>query len=156
MTTYGFTGTARTLSARDVDRVSKALFALVASEDIVGIVTGACVGIDSYVHHWFFKNYPWIHRTVVFPGDLKAVDLTVEATADEVIRMPKGSSYRARNEKMVEISDRMAAFWTGQQRSGTHMTLNIAKRADKILRDHIFGMGLSDEEVRTRFFGDPR
>jgi len=147
----GFTGTSRALPATSRDRIDGDLATLVERHKPTGIVTGACVGVDAYVHHWFADHFPEVRRTVVFPGNLKATDPSVADTAHEVQRMPAGSSYRARNTRMVELSDTMASFWTGQERSGTYMTMNIARRAQKLESKDIFGVGLSDSEVRNRY-----
>lgn len=152
----GFTGTSD-LPEASHHRMASALESLVKDHSPEAVVTGGCVGVDSYVHHWFRKNHPDILRVVVLPGDLKAVDLSVcDSASGGVIEMPssgKGSTYRDRNEELVRRSRLMASFWTGQERSGTYMTMNIAFRAGKlpISGETIFGVGLSDPEVRNRY-----
>lgn len=152
----GFTGTS-SLPASSHVRIEKALILLVEGWKPKAVVTGGCVGVDSFVHHWFRENLPDIPRVVVLPGDLKAVDLSVEGSSSGgLVRMPssgKGSSYRDRNEELVRRATVMAAFWTGQERSGTYMTMNIALRAGKLPSswETIFGVGLPDQEVRSRY-----
>jgi len=94
---------------------------------------------------------PSVIRMVVVPADRKRVDSSVLGNAGWIIHMPGGTSYRDRNTELVRRSDRIVGFWTGQQRSGTYMTMNIAWREGKILPTDIFGVGLSDTEVRKRF-----
>ena len=151
----GFTGTSE-LPIKSQARLEKDLASLVERWVPTSIVTGGCVGVDSFVHHWFRKSHPNILRKVVLPGNLQAVDLTVaDSASGGLVKMPprgKGSSYRERNEALVESCDLMAAFWTGQERSGTFMTMNIALRASKlpVSWETIFGVGLPDQEVRSR------
>jgi|SaaInlStandDraft_4_1057021.scaffolds.fasta_scaffold34738_2 hypothetical protein len=152
----GFTGTAH-LPATHREVVHRGLLEIMESihpEVPERVVTGACVGVDEYIFFWFRAYYPDVPQTVVFPADRKAVDLTegeVRVTGHTVVCMPPGTSYRQRNEKIVELSGMVGAFWTGQKRSGTYMTMNIARKAGKIVPEYIFGVGLPDQEVRTRY-----
>ena len=152
----GFTGTGN-LPATHREVVYRGLAEIMRDlppEKIMGIVTGACVGVDECIFFWFRAHYPEIPQTVVFPADRKAVDLTegeVRIAGHTVVLMPPGTSYRQRNEKLVELSDLVGAFWTGQKRSGTYMTMNIARKVGKLVPEYIFGMGLPDDEVRTRY-----
>jgi len=58
---------------------------------------------------------------------------TIWQFADKLIMMPPTTNYRDRNEWIVKESDKMVAFWTGKKIfSGTYMTINIAKRANKL------------------------
>jgi len=96
------------------------------------IVTGGCIGVDSQIFHAVRKQYPTINQLVIFPADLSKVDSSILPLATNFIQMPKGTDYRDRNERLVLESDKMVAFWTGRKRSGTYMTMNIAKRASKL------------------------
>lgn len=147
----GFTGSSTEGPAPTRDQLVLNLESLIERLQPERIVTGACVGVDSFVHHFVGRYYPSILRTVVFPGDTKAVDPTVERDADEVIWMPVGSSYRLRNEKLVSLSEVFAAFWSGNERSGTFMTMNIAQRKGELPLDNIYGHGLPNEVVRDRY-----
>ena len=77
--------------------------------------------------------YPNVRQTIVVPSNKKLVNNKVLSIKNAtVIYMPDGSSYRDRNKKIVELSEYVEAFWNGAKfRSGTFMTINIAKRAGK-------------------------
>jgi len=150
----GFTGSSHLGLQPTQDRLILNLYRLAEEVKPSRVVTGACVGVDTFVYEFFNKFYPDIPQTVVFPADRKAVGLTedgVRAAGHTVVVMPDGTSYRQRNKKIVELSDKLAAFWTGQTRSGTFMTMNIARKAGKLTLDYVFGHGLPDDEVRSRY-----
>jgi hypothetical protein len=97
-----------------------------------GFVTGGCWGGDEYIAKAIRRYHPHIPHTVVVPGSLRQVSQDAIRTATQIIWMPPGSSYWQRNDKIVEFSTRMIAFWTGErEHSGTFMTINIARRAGK-------------------------
>ncbi len=125
---WGFTGSqmgcAEFILIRELKRLN------LKKDDIV--ITGACVGIDSQIHHLVKRNYPDVETLVIVPANFAKVDQTCFVTELNAIFMPKGSSYRDRNTRIVKESDKVVAFWTGRQRSGTYMTINIAKRASKL------------------------
>jgi len=147
----GFTGT-QTLRNGEKAYVDACLEDLFLRLQPDTIVTGGCIGIDVYVHHWFYINHPHIKRIVTLPYDKKKVDMSVCDTADIV--HDSRVTYRARNEHIVELSDTVAAFWTGKKMySGTFMTMNIANRANKLIPENIFGMNLlSSSEARKMYF----
>lgn len=97
------------------------------------VVTGACVGVDAQVAGIVRKNYPKVKQVLVVPYNRSKVDRRVYQCADVIYEMPKDTDYRNRNEALVRLSHYMTAFWTGQKRSGTYMTMNIAKRANKLM-----------------------
>jgi len=119
------------------------------------VVTGACIGVDAYVHHWFAKHYPTLRRVVVVPSKRDKVDFSVLQNADEIVQMPDQSDYRARNTEMVRRATTMAAFWTGKTTySGTWMAMNISHRMGKLRPENVFGMGaLGTQTARERYFG---
>lgn len=127
---WGFTGSQ---SGCDDEIIIKVLAELPLEIDDI-VVTGGCIGIDAQVFYIVTELYPLVRQLVVFPGYLKKVDGGIIAQAKEAIYMPKESNYRDRNERLVTESDKMTAFWTGKQRSGTYMTINIARRANKLHR----------------------
>ena len=96
------------------------------------LITGACIGVDAQIFHLAKDRYPEIPQLVIFPYNRDKIDTTIEAYANDVIWMPQGTDYRDRNERIVAESDRIIAFWTGKERSGTYMTMNIARRAGKL------------------------
>jgi hypothetical protein len=101
-------------------------------------VSGACVGGDEIVALMVARYHPTKQNIVIVPANLSQVSQNAIDVATEVIRMPRGTSYRERNTEIVLRADRMIAFWNGQQRSGTLMTINIARRAGKIQEADIF------------------
>jgi hypothetical protein len=73
----------------------------------------------------------------IVPADRSRVDPYWRDHCDTFEEMPSGTDYRARNERIVELSDRLVALpeypeddhWS--RRSGTWMTVRIARRAGK-------------------------
>ena len=138
----GFTGT-QSFGPGEVAHLDYCLTDLSDRLVPVQIVTGACIGVDAYVHHWYTRHHPVVRRIVVIPSNRTKIDVTVLASADEVVEMPSGTDYRARNVELVRRSDTIAAFWTGKTAySGTFMTMNIAQRMGKIRRENVYGMAL--------------
>lgn len=128
MRKWGFTGSQ---AGADEDIILDTLFSL-PLEDEDWVVTGACIGIDSQVFHLVKDYFPKVHQLVVFPSNMNRVDHTIEQYISEAIYMIEGTDYRDRNERLVAESDKMVAFWKGSQRSGTYMTMNIARRVSKL------------------------
>lgn len=98
------------------------------------VVTGACIGVDTQIFVLVATHWPKVPQLVIIPANRSKVDsriLSFEVPM-QIIYMPFGTSYRDRNERLVKESDCITAFWTGEQRSGTNMTKNIAKRAGKL------------------------
>lgn len=147
----GFTGS-QTIHDFEVAHIQLSLTDLDSRLRPAVVVTGGCIGIDAYVHHWYAANRPDVKRVVTLPGNKAKVDLTVTETADLVF--DSHEAYRARNEHIVALSTVMSAFWTGKKAySGTYMTMNIAKRAGKLAAANLFGIrSLSDFEARKRYF----
>lgn len=160
MSTIGFTGSQEFDHAGEgMLHLDQRLRQLVERYKPDTIVTGACIGYDAAIHLWFESCMPEIHRRVIVPANQAKVSIPILYDPNaEFIRMPQGTSYRARNEQIVENSDCMAAFWTGKRAySGTFMTMNISNRAGKLHINDIFGTGiLSDDEARYLYTnGDP-
>jgi len=95
-----------------------------------GVDTVACeVGLNSFKKAWhrlYVPDQP--HNADV----VEMFDLWRDARRADIIRMPKGSSYRDRNIAMVEGAEMVCAFpSTGEEivRSGTWMTVRLARRA---------------------------
>jgi hypothetical protein len=149
----GFTGT-QSFGVGEIAHLDACLEDLYVRLKPVAIVTGACIGVDAYVHHWFARNHPEVRRVVVVPANRSKVDATVLANADEVVEMAPHTDYRDRNVELVRRATTMAAFWTGKTAySGTWMTMNIARRMGKIQPENLFGMAaLSNTVARERYF----
>ena len=128
MIKWGFTGSQ---AGTDEDMVLETLFSL-PLQDEDWVITGACIGIDSQVFHLVKDYYPRVHQLVVFPADMSRVDHSIEQYISEAVYMPQGTDYRDRNERLVAESERMVAFWKGSKRSGTYMTMNIARKVSKL------------------------
>lgn len=108
--------------------------------EVDGFVTGGCVGGDTIIAKAIRKFHPKALHKIIIPSNKSQVDSAVYDLAnptDNIIFMLDGTDYRARNERIVEESDRMIAFWTGYHRSGTKMTINISRRANKITESDI-------------------
>ena len=125
---WGFTGAQR---GAPEDVILEHLKTLLSTKNDT-VITGGCIGVDSQIFWLVHKHYPTVPQTVVIPSNYTKVDQSILWRADRVIRMPKGTSYRDRNKRLVKESDCITAFWTGVNRSGTNMTKNIAKRAGKL------------------------
>lgn len=145
----GFTGTQQ-IPLGGYTSMRFVLSHLVDTYDIEAVVTGGCIGVDAYVHHWFATTHPDIRRIVTLPENKSKVDMRVVDTANEV--HDDSDSYRARNEHIVALSDRVAALWHGQKMySGTYMTMNIAAKQGKLHPEDVFGVGISHSEARRRY-----
>jgi len=128
MTRYGFTGSQ--LGFR-ISIISKLISSLNLTDDDV-IITGACIGIDSQVSHYIKKHYPNVQQLIIVPSNLSRVDKSVFING-KVRFMPVNTGYRKRNEAIVDESDKVIAFWSGKKiYSGTYMTMNIAKKQNKL------------------------
>jgi hypothetical protein len=101
-------------------------------------VTGACVGIDQYIAEYLLCEHPDVRQIIVVPWDKKLVSglfldrMQQHSSIVTILYMPPGSSYRDRNKRIVFLSDMVDAFWDGRKRSGTTMTMHIAKKAGKL------------------------
>lgn len=134
--TVGFTGS-RTLPQACYPVVERAVAAL---PDGTLVVTGGCIGVDDYVaylaHRYGFK----VHG--VIPADRSRVPPGWRDIYDTYEQMPMGSTYRQRDERLVEISDRLIALpllpedAPQSRRSGTWMTVRIARSTGKSVEVH--------------------
>ncbi len=131
----GFTGTRHALEFHQQQLVESVLVSLLPT--MTYAITGACLGIDAFVAKWLAKNSD-VQQIIIVPAKREAIDTTLYALPRAVIiEMPvvgdesrNGSlPYRRRNEKIVELSDRLVAFYKGNVKSGTKMTMNIGERA---------------------------
>jgi hypothetical protein len=132
-TTIGLTGT-RDLPKAATDALCQRLDQL--HPDVW--VTGACVGVDAYVGMWARLARPDARHVVYVPADrsrIKAWWRTLPSDNVEVIEMPPGSSYRDRNQAIVNASTRLIAIPVAaedhpeQRRSGTWQTVRMGRRA---------------------------
>lgn len=130
---YGFTAS-RSINERDHSRVVYELLRRLDDGDV--FITGACVGGDALIGRCAAEMYPDAEHWVIVPANRSQVDRGYVWWATKVIVMPRDTDYRARNERIVEESDRVIACYTGKKlekpRSGTWMTANIARDAGKL------------------------
>ena len=138
MTTIGFTGSRFILQQTQRQLVDSRLDELVI-DGMTNAVTGACIGVDQYIAEYLLSEHPDIRQTIIVPGNTDRVsDLFLDRMRQHphifIWHMPPDSSYRDRNERLVSLSDRVEAFWNGCKRSGTFMTMNIARKAGKLLK----------------------
>jgi predicted Rossmann fold nucleotide-binding protein DprA/Smf involved in DNA uptake len=130
--TVGFTGS-RHVTADMQEAIKKILLEL---HPEATVVTGACVGVDSYAAYraWVL---PFMKVHTIVPADHSRLDPYWRDHCDTFEHMPPGTDYRARNERIVELSDRLIAFPEHAEddprsrRSGTWMTVRIARKAGK-------------------------
>jgi len=102
-------------------------------------VTGACKGVDACVARWFAENTD-VQNIIVVPAARRWVDDRLYALKRSVfLEMPpnpvttnEAVLYRERNEKLVELADKLVAF-RHHVRGGTQMTIDIATKAKKLL-----------------------
>lgn len=131
----GFTGT-RNLRPDDRMLIDSVLVDLVEHCNATEFITGGCLGVDGYIVRFGIESWGnAVNQVIIAPANHKLVDEKALELAHSVIQMRKGTSYRDRNEKIVKEAYIMMAFWDGKTvRSGTLMTMNIAKREGKLAR----------------------
>jgi len=123
------------------DEYRKRVNAVVKRLDADTYITGVCWGGDEYIALAVRRYHPDARLIGVVPSLLRQVSSKAMEASTELIRMPPRSSYRQRNVKIVELSTRMVAFWANSRaHSGTFMTINIARRAGKIVDADIYNV----------------
>lgn len=134
----GFTGTRSLNPMEDIGRLMMILEALPTG---TAIVTGACIGVDSFIASQA-HNFGLSVHTVV-PADRSRVDRRWRDHCDTFEEMASGTDYRARNVRIVELSTRVIAVpdhaedAPESRRSGTWMTVRIARKAGKPVDVHV-------------------
>lgn len=131
---YGFTG------SRDLDengeKIVTSVLALLAGGEVY--TTGACVGVDAFIGLSLWLAEPNATHRVVVPADRSRVNYwwCHRAIADSVLveEMPTGTTYKDRNQRIVDRSDVVVAFPAHAEddprsrRSGTWQTVRMARR----------------------------
>jgi hypothetical protein len=106
------------------------------------VVTGACVGVDMFVAEWFAENRPAVAQKIIVPSDRSRVDPKfIRAMGDlanvEIIHMPVGSTYLARNMEIINNCAVLVGFPMYREshgksaRSGTWQTIRKARIAGR-------------------------
>ena len=120
------------------------IFKIISKLKAQKFITGGCWGGDEAIAMAINKYHPNIPHTVIVPYNRSQVSqkaIQCASPKDNIIWMPEQTSYRDRNKKIVELSDKIIAFWNGNMRSGTKMTINIAKKANKLNNKDVYLFG---------------
>jgi hypothetical protein len=100
------------------------------------VVTGGCVGVDALIATVAYRAGRY-HVLTVLPADHSRVDPNWKDHCHEHIQMEHGTTYRQRDAMVVLHGDNLLAFPLypeddpRSKRSGTWMTVRLAKRAAK-------------------------
>lgn len=146
--TVGFTGT-RHCEKLQVERDLNLKFDWFV--DARRFVTGACVGFDAYAGWWLMRAFPdeGVTHTILVPSNKSQVDywwlrdstrhfIVAAGVNLEVIEMPEGSSYKDRNQEIVNLSDFLFYYAEYPEkhgrslRSGTWQTVRMATKSRRI------------------------
>ena len=126
--TIGFTGTRHATPAM-TDHLERIIAELPAD---CTVVTGACIGVDALAATLAYQRGLRVHTIV--PADRSRVDREWRGWCHTFEEMPHGTTYRDRNQRIVERSTRLIAVPEAPEnapesrRSGTWMTVRIARR----------------------------
>ncbi len=106
-------------------------------------ITGGAIGGDSFIGRWLYENRPGAGHLVIVPADRSRVDpwwLAVSGPGPEVMLMPHGTTYAARDARLVEKGAMLFGFPAYPEddprslRSGTWQTNRMGRRAGKLCR----------------------
>jgi hypothetical protein len=138
---YGITGVSKSYNPEVHDGIVASVLSDVP--DPTGFITGCAFGVDTAACEFVYEHYPTLKHILVVPAAYHNESLVI-AMEDKpnvhIVRCPIHTDYRYRNGRMVRMADRMIAFPHKQlevPRSGTWMTANMAKRADKLWKVEI-------------------
>jgi predicted Rossmann-fold nucleotide-binding protein len=98
------------------------------------VVTGGCIGVDAYVAR--VAHARGLHVHTIVPYDRSRVDPDWEQYALTCYPMPLGTTYKDRNQAIVNRSDIMYGVPSHPEsdpksrRSGTWQTIRMARRQD--------------------------
>jgi len=98
------------------------------------VVTGGCIGVDAYVAR-LATGYG-LHVHTIPPADRSRVDPDWEQHCLTCFPMPEGTTYKDRNQAIVDRADRLYGFpryseaHPKSKRSGTWQTIRMAIKKD--------------------------
>jgi predicted Rossmann fold nucleotide-binding protein DprA/Smf involved in DNA uptake len=136
--TIAFTG-ARRLAPADVDVV---LAVVAALPDGIRVLHGACVGADALVGRAAYERGLGVHAILPALDEYTHVQWARYCHSHEQLA-PSPEPYRARNQRLVALCDRLIAFpaWPEvdgrSRRSGTWMTIRLARAAGRPVAIHL-------------------
>lgn len=138
-TGVGWTGVGWTGTRRLTDDMRRFIdTAIDKLHGAVWVITGGCVGVDAYVAEVAFRR--GLHVHTILPADRSRVDPQWRDHCTTYEEMSRGTTYRDRNERIVALTttDMFAVPEASEddpisRRSGTWMTVRIARRARKWL-----------------------
>lgn len=142
---YGFTAT-RQVRACDLDLIRDVILTLPSK---ILVVTGGCIGGDAVIARMARKRGLDVHT--ILPANRAQVDPDWAQHCTSFQEMPPGTDYRDRNQAIVRMSDTIIGFPQFSEtdprsrRSGTWMTLRLARRAEKSVE--IWYLGNEDEHA---------
>lgn len=129
MSSIAFTGPIA-LKAQSYLQVQYTLATLPDPAPTLYILTGGCVGLDTYVAEVLHARGYHVHT--VLPGDMSRVDPAWQAHCSSHEFTPlTDEPYRTRNQRMVGLCDRLIVFAYHLGRNGETMTYNLARKAGK-------------------------
>lgn len=137
--TVGFTGT-RSLTPAENPLIERVVDGLPGG---TRVVTGACLGVDAQVATYAFTAHAGLKIHTIVPADRSRVDPDWLGWCHTYEEMPRGTTYRDRNIRIVTESDRLIAFpdhaedVPESRRSGTWMTIRLCRKAGKPVEIHI-------------------
>lgn len=130
----GFTGS-QTLLPEDENLIARTLrIPSLLLDQYNAFVTGACIGVDTYVGKLLAGWFPNAQHVVVVPANRTKVDKDYLKWASHIINMPPETNYRDRNTTLVKLSNKLVAFPrhtehdSRSKHSGTWQTVRIARR----------------------------
>ena len=110
------------------------------------VFTGGCIGVDSQIAHLIAKHFPKVKQVIVSPHfdhlpqynqaklNKKTFKLGIvfQLPYKEEYEKHPFLCYKDRNQKLVELSDKIIGLKKNKFRSGTQMTVDFAKKANKL------------------------
>ena len=139
----GFTGTREKLELHQQKKIVSVLESLV--DTMTYAITGACLGVDAFIAHWL-AEHTQVQQVIVFPSRKTYIDNMLYSLPRSVfVEMPSDNkeienislAYRRRNQKIVDLSERLVAFAIPSSR-GTYMTVNMGRIAGIVNESDIY------------------